>query len=310
MKHCHAFSKNDARALSERAFDPRDPDPWLALYLDRSFPMDEGAKAALITDMSSASRQFLLPLVRPFARLCIGLNTLLKMLLPNAVSASKFLHRLISMGLKFFVTPEANYLILRHFHIGSEILAFVADNYPVDVTCSPLKPRNLDALKDEVFLKHDLNLYNFVIRLNQALAERSGSLSLPSPEELNYESITDGAFDLDPLPHGVFNVLDVQSAIEIYTPVYQLFLTRRDFWRAANSLQLDETIALYVAQLLRSPEHLALVNNKHPLVPSSTLRAGFRLMLHGLATEGLHAKLVQLKRAQAERTSVAGDSSK
>lgn len=27
--------------------DPRDPDPWLALYLDRSLPINERAKAAL-----------------------------------------------------------------------------------------------------------------------------------------------------------------------------------------------------------------------------------------------------------------------
>ena len=40
-----------------------------------------------------------------------------------------------------------------------------------------------------------------------------------------------------------------------------------------------------------------LVNNKHPLVPMSTLRAGYRLVLHGLATETLHAMLVQFKRA-------------
>ena len=48
------------------------------------------------------------------------------------------------------------------------------------------------------------------------------------------------------------NFIDLQTAIELFTPVYQLFLTDNDFWRATNSLQLDETIGLYVATLLGS----------------------------------------------------------
>jgi hypothetical protein len=40
------------------------------------------------------------------------------------------------------------------------------------------------------------------------------------------------------------------------------------------------------------------VNNHHPLVPLTTLRAGYRLVLHGLSTELLHAMLVKLKQAQ------------
>jgi hypothetical protein len=41
--------------------------------------------------------------------------------------------------------------------------------------------------------------------------------------------------------------------------------------------------------------YVGLVNNKHPLVPLSTLQAGYRLLLHGLAAECLHATLVQIK---------------
>ncbi|KCB52279.1 hypothetical protein L537_4659, partial [Bordetella hinzii 1277] len=82
-------------------------------------------------------------------------------------------------------------------------------------------------------------------------------------------------------------------------PLYQLLLTDNDFWRAANSLQLDETIGIYAAQLLGAPQHLVLVNNKHPLVPMSTLRAGYRLVLHGLSTEMLHSLLMAHRAAQA-----------
>jgi hypothetical protein len=102
------------------------------------------------------------------------------------------------------------------------------------------------------------------------------------------------------MPNRWTNFVDLQTAIEVYTPLYQLLLTDSDFWRASTSLQLDETIGLYVAKLLRMPGTPALINNKHPMVPLSTLRAGFRLVLHGLATETQHAILVQCKR-QAEQ---------
>ena len=85
----------------------------------------------------------------------------------------------------------------------------------------------------------------------------------------------------------------------MFTPIYQALLTDSDFWRATNSLQLDETIGLYVATLLDAREHLMLLNNRHPLIPMSTLRAGFRLTLHGLSTEMLHAFLMRLQASQA-----------
>jgi len=50
--------------------------------------------------------------------------------------------------------------------------------------------------------------------------------------------------------------------------------------------------------LLGAPEHLILVNNKHPLVPLSTLRAGHRLVIHGLSTEMLHSLLQRMRVAR------------
>ena len=43
-----------------REHDPLDPNPWLALYLDRSTPLPEPIKRAWLSDSSSRARQFLL----------------------------------------------------------------------------------------------------------------------------------------------------------------------------------------------------------------------------------------------------------
>ena len=68
------------------------------------------------------------------------------------------------------------------------------------------------------------------------------------------------------MPARWHNFIDLQTAIELFTPVYQLFLTDNDFWRATNSLQLDETVAIYIGKILGSDYHMAFVKNGHPLV--------------------------------------------
>lgn len=279
--------------------DASDPDPWLALYLDRSIQIDDEAKAALLISMRSNSRAILFPLLKPILWLVLHLFTVIRIVFPRLFSSSKFLHWTIYKGLKYFVRPEANFIILRHFHIGSEILAFIESNVKgVDVKLNPLRPEKLEDVLHEIFLKHDLNLFNFVINLNTEL--RKQNRQLETPEKLNFDCITDGGFKIGKFPNRWTNFLDVQSAIEIYTPIYQLFLPGNDFWRASNSLQLDETIGLYVSRLLGSNQYLGLLNNKHPLVPLPTTGAGYRLLLHGLASEELHAILREMKQKSAE----------
>ncbi len=280
------------KSFEDTAWDERDPNPWLALYLDQSTPLSDEVKAAWLRDCSGGSRQFFLPMIRPLARLSMIVIQVLKVFLPKRWSHSMLLHRLLAFSMNKFVSPEANWLIMRHFHLGSQVLSFVAANAPTPVSTAPLTPMQIDDVKDELFLRHDLNLFNFVIRLNKALRTAGEELK-PVPEP-DFSMIRDPDLQLQDMPHGKLNLLDLQSAIEIYTPVYQLLLTDNDFWRASNSLQLDETVAIYCAKILASPEHLVLLNNKHPMVPLSTLYAAYRLVLHGLSTEMLHSLLMRM----------------
>ncbi|MDF9800694.1 hypothetical protein OKW21_005957 [Catalinimonas alkaloidigena] len=200
----------------------------------------------------------------------------------------------MAWGLKNFVSRDANLLIFRHFHVGSEIMQFIAKNVEgVEVQTSPLKPKDFEDIKEDLFLKHDLNLYNFVINLNRQLKEKK--LGIKGKRPIDLSMITPDRFDHIEFPDRWTNILDLRSAIELFTPFYQFFLTNNDFIRASNSLQLDETIGIYTSQILNTPGHLSLVNNKHPMVPETTYSAAYRLVLHGLAAETLHAVLVNLK---------------
>ncbi|MBB6095387.1 hypothetical protein HNQ60_004277 [Povalibacter uvarum] len=277
--------------------DPRDPSPWLALYLDRSLPLAEECKRAWLTDSSSRSRQFLLPLVRPFARAAVVLCQCARIVLPRALTSSRLLHRLLEWNMRTWLSPQANTLIFRHFHLGSEILNFIARNTRgVSMSLTPLKPQELRDVRNDLYLQHDLNLFNLVIELNRQLREQG--LEMAPIDELDFSGISEQPPAFEAMPRRWTNFIDLQTAIELYTPVYQLFLSDNDFWRASNSLQLDETIGLYVAKLLNTPWTTGLINNRHPMVPESTLRAGYRLVLHGLATEIQHAILVEHKKAQ------------
>ncbi len=280
--------------LDSSAHDSRDPNPWLAMYLDDSIPINLRTKQALMRDNNSASARLLLPLIHFFSKIAMFFVHVIKFILPTIFNSSKTLHRILAWGLKHFVSPDANLLIFRHFHVGSEILEFIAANIEgLELKTSPLKPKDFEDVKDDLFLKHDLNLYNFIINLNTELKEKS--ITISTVRKLDLSMITVDQFDHIEFPRGRSNILDLRSAIELFTPFYQFFLTANDFVRASNSLQLDETIAIYTARILGTPGHLGLVNNKHPMIPITTYSAAYRLALHGLAAETLHEILVNIK---------------
>ena len=279
-------------------YDPRDPDPWLALFLDQGLPIAPEAKIALLKGNRSWSRRWLFPIMRPAVFAFFILVKILRGISPRHPNLNGALHRLIHWGLKTFCTPEANTLILRHFHVGTELLAFIKANAgPVEIDTVPLRPRTLKDLEDNVFLQHDLNVFNFIIQLNASL--RAQCRDLVPVDKPDFSMISDAPFELAPLPRGRLNFADVQTAIEVYTPLYALMLPRADFIRAAQSLQLDETVAIYIGKILGTDYHMSFVKNGHPLVPLSTLQAGYRLMMHGLDCEAFHGWLRLLKHRQA-----------
>ncbi len=120
--------------------DRRDPDPWWTVHSDRSLPLDPQTKAALLLDARSFSRRFFLPLLRPLARTFLVLVGLFRTLVPRALTSSRLLHWLIYVGLRHFVSPQACFLILRHFHLGSNISEFLVGELGRDDRDQPAAP--------------------------------------------------------------------------------------------------------------------------------------------------------------------------
>ncbi len=285
--------------LHAAVYDPLDPDPWLALSLDQSLPMDPDAKAALLRGSASWSRRWMFNMIRPLVFVFFLLVKIVRGLTPSYPNLNGLLHRTIRWGLAWFGSPDANFLILRHFHVGTELLGFIKANAGgVDVETVPLRPRTLEDLEQNVFLQHDLNVFNFMIQLNLGL--RAQGRDLAPIDRPDFSMITDGPFPIESTPPSWHNFADVQTAVEVYTPLYALLLPRSDFIRASHSLQLDEPVGVYIGKILGTSYHLAFIKNGHPMVALPTLQAGFRLMMHGLDCEAMHGWLRVLKRRQAQ----------
>jgi len=92
-------------------------------------------------------------------------------------------------------------------------------------------------------------------------------------------------FPIEPPPDRSTNVLDLETAIELFTPVYQPFLTDSDFWPATNSLQLDETIGIYVA----NPRGPGAACAGEQQAPAGAAVHAARRVQAGVARRGLRA---------------------
>jgi hypothetical protein len=285
--------------------DRTDPDVWTALELDSSIPLSFAMKRAWMKDGSRWTRQFLLPLLRPFLYLAMILIQVYKVIFPRALTSSRVLHWWIRTGLKTFVTPEGNFLFLRHCHLGSQVLEFLCSNIAgVDVRTESLYPANLDDVKDDLLIKHDHNMFNFVIDLNTEL--RRKGLKITAKKNLSFDCLRNPPLRVEDFPRRWTNFIDIQTATDLFAPVFQLLLTDREFWRSCHSLQFDETIGIYFAQLLGLHNRLFLVNNRHPMIPNMTLECSIRLSLHSYSTEVLHGLLMQLKEQHIRESKNSG----
>ncbi|MEE3720038.1 hypothetical protein V2H45_25195 [Tumidithrix elongata RA019] len=110
--------------------DRLNPNTWDILFLDRAIPLDPLAKAYMLKDLQSWTRNYLLIPIKLVANFLLATIMTVKRLLPFQFSAYKFMHRAAAFFLNHFVSPEACYLIVRHICLGSNIVNFLIENGP------------------------------------------------------------------------------------------------------------------------------------------------------------------------------------
>lgn len=217
------------------------PGIWDALAGDPTFHFDRRALRLLETDQTRWSHRFLRPLARVASRVVVALITLVKRILPFEFSSHRLLDRLGIWFMSRCVSEEGGEMLLRHFVIETNILAFIARNSGTDEPT--LRPATLDELDDNAVIVHDLNLY-------EVLAGLDGR-RLPRPEErptpLDFSMLEAGP--LTPSSKRRLLRLDLETGLCLMNIMFCLLTTSDEYRRAVHSLQLDESVLSCLAEI-------------------------------------------------------------
>ena len=253
-------------------------------------------KAALLLDSRSFSRRVLLPLLRPLARTFLVLVGLFRTLVPRGLTSSRLLHWLIYLGLRTFVSPQANFLILRHFHLGSNVVAFLAANSGTRVETHPLRPlepgrrqgRPVPEARSQPLQLHHQPEHRARRRGPPPVAARAGRLRrdrrAPDPVCADFRAGRSTSWTRSPPSSSTRRCITCCSG-------------------SATSGARTSPCSSTRPSASTPPRSWAIPRTSRwstTATPGFLCRRcgpGFRLVLHGLATEMLHAMLVQHKRA-------------
>jgi len=224
-----------------QVLDSEGPEIWQALAGDPTFHFDRHALELLRRDQSRWSHRWVRPPVRMLSRILVAVTVLVKRLLPFEFSSHRLLDRLGIWFMTRFVSEEGGELLLRHFVIETNVLAFIARNSGLEEPT--LRPVRLDQLDDNAVIDHDLNLY-------QVLADLGGR-PLPRPHmrttPLDYSMLEVGAIQRSTA--GKWLRLDLETGMCLMNIMFSLLTTSGEYRRAVHSLQLDESVLAILAEL-------------------------------------------------------------
>jgi len=284
--------KSGSEIYKPQKRDRLNPYVWDALYLDRSIPVDLVAKAYMVRDLQSWSRNYLLIPLKVVANVLLGTIMTVKRLLPFQFSNYSLMHQSAAFFLNNFASPEACYLIVRHLCIGSNIINFLIDNGPdPQMEKSQLYPHTVQDLVKNAFLEHDIILYNFILDYNEAEQANPQWVEQVRKRGISYDSIQPIKVDVDVSKRSWLKIIDLESAIELFKVFYSLCLTSDEFAKAVLSLQFDENFGLYISKITEDYKWNHVITNRHPLAPNSPFSATRDLFLHGIMAESLHRYL-------------------
>ena len=281
-----------------------DPRFIAALSQDDSLPMTEIARDQWVKDLQNPLRYWLLPLLRVTQTLLLHLVYYTKRLIPIQFSAHRLLQWQINFFMKHFVTPEANFLILRHMWLESQVLNFIIDNSKRrdEVERVKLFPHQIDELMEHSFVTHDRELFRVLTELGST-REESWPLAA---DEIDYSSISPVEMAFNHREKKWTQFIDFETAHELFKVTFCFLLRAEEYEAALNSLQFDQSICRRVAKITGQSDLEALASNRFPMVLHHTNAVSERFVAHGVSLEHLHAYLEQamLNSAQSNTEAV------
>jgi hypothetical protein len=261
----------------------RGPGIWDALHGDPTFHFDRRALRLLERDQSRWTYRFVRPPVRVMSRVVVAVVVLIKRVLPFQFSSHRSLDRLGIWFMSRFVSEEGGELLLRHFVLETNVLAFIARNS--GLAEPTLRPGRLAELDDDAVIVHDLNLYQVLSGL------RGRQLPRPDNRETPLDFSMLAVDHIDVSDSRRLARLDLETGLCFMNIAFATLTTSDEYRRAVHSLQLDESVLGCLAELTgdevfrswKPPGYVPIVRTNRD-VPRD-------LFAHAVIHEYIHARL-------------------
>lgn len=262
-----------------------------ALRKDKSLPIADIAVEMWLKDLKGGFRWAVMPLLRVLLSGLLMVIWFFKRLIPFQFSSHKNLQKLICWFCEKFVTPEANYLILRHFWTESNILNFLIENDPNakahKTEYVDLYPRTIKDMMSASFVDHDGELFRYFNEsTGKPVAKKLAKLSWNSWREIDIEKIFKKKWT---------QKVDFETSHVLFMCIFCLFLTADEYRAAINGFNLDQSIAIRAGAMIGDDSVVEYAYNKFPLYLDGPIDLTRRFILHGFFTEFAHERLLEVK---------------
>jgi hypothetical protein len=265
-----------------------------AVEADDAIPIDPQAVRLWMADLDRRTRWIVRPLLQFFFAVILHITWALKRLPLPQFRAHKTLQRLICFFCKYFVSPEANELIIRHYTTESNILNFLNENLDgPEVAPLELYPTKVSDMLTHSFVEHDQELFRVMRdfgptdRSSWPIATSDLKWTLWRPMHID-ESVRQRRWT---------QVLDFETSHALFMALFCFLLTAEEYRDAINGFNLDQSIAIKIGDMIGDPGLVELAYNKYPLYMVGPWNLGQRFLMHGFFTEYLHARLEMLRTA-------------
>jgi len=263
-----------------------------ALVGDDSLPLDATAKEYWVKDLQNPLRIIILPTLRILLTMTLHITYYVKRLLPIQWKAHRFLQWQICFFMKYFVRPEANVLILRHFQAESNLLNFVIDNSgKKDVEPVLIYPKMIRDLMVQTFVHHDQGVLMTMRDLEQP--DRSnwpiekGDLAWTNWNPIRVD------YSVDRKKWTQF--LDFETAHELFKTSFCFWLTSKEYEAAINSFQFDHSVGLLIDDIVGAANFADIAYNRFPMIIVGPTGLSYRFLMHGFFVEHVHAHLEKMR---------------
>ncbi len=272
-----------------QASDRLDPSIADVLRFDPTLSFSDEVRTLAARDLARWSHRALLPIARLLSLTAVACIRFCKHVLPFQISWHRGIDVLCVWFMRRFASADAGELLARHFVVETNLLAFIANNCGAEIAAPDLRPHSLEGLGDGAVIQHDIAVYNLVIDVGRARADVHSQRAT-----LDFSALVVPLIDGERARKRILE-LDIETSLYLMNIPFCLFTTEREYERAVNSFQLDESVCAMLAGLTGDPTFRTWTPNKFPAWISVRRDVAQELFWHACVSEYAHTHLERIR---------------